>query len=163
TSTTVIGAPNPSVYGQLVTFTATLNTATATGSVSFFDGLTLLRASPVVAGTAVFTISSPTAGRHIIPTTYSGAATVTPISRLHTITASYVGNANFASSTGAISLTVLIAFTTTTLTSSANPSVLGQTVTFMATITPVPPGAGTPTGIIGFTIDANPPVAVPLP
>ncbi len=40
--------------------------------------------------------------------------------------------------------------TTTTLTSSANPSVFGQTVTFTATVAAVSPGSGTPTGTVNF-------------
>src|SRR5207249_2954219 len=38
----------------------------------------------------------------------------------------------------------------TTLTSSSNPGVLGQSVTFTATISAVFPGAGTPSGTVTF-------------
>jgi cellulase (glycosyl hydrolase family 5)/Big-like domain-containing protein len=40
--------------------------------------------------------------------------------------------------------------TTATLTSAANPSVFGQSVTFTARVAPVPPGTGTPTGAVTF-------------
>ena len=40
--------------------------------------------------------------------------------------------------------------TTTVLSSSANPACLGQSVTFTATVAPVPPGTGTPTGTVTF-------------
>jgi hypothetical protein len=40
--------------------------------------------------------------------------------------------------------------TTTTLTSSPNPSCLGQPVTLTATVKPVVPGNGTPTGTVAF-------------
>jgi streptogramin lyase len=40
--------------------------------------------------------------------------------------------------------------TTTTITSSANPSVFGQAVTFTATVSATPPGSGTPTGTVTF-------------
>jgi len=40
--------------------------------------------------------------------------------------------------------------TTTTLTSSANPSTSGQSVTFTATVAAVSPGTGTPTGTVNF-------------
>ena len=39
----------------------------------------------------------------------------------------------------------------TTLTSSANPAVPGQSVTFTAIIAAVAPGGGTPTGSVTFT------------
>ena len=42
------------------------------------------------------------------------------------------------------------ASTTTTLTSSANPSVFGQSVTFTAVVAAVPSGGGTPTGTVNF-------------
>src|SRR5439155_6325615 len=42
------------------------------------------------------------------------------------------------------------------VTSSANPSVFGQSVPFTATVAAVPPGAGTPSGTVTFTIDGTP-------
>lgn len=42
------------------------------------------------------------------------------------------------------------AATTTTVTSSANPAVVGQSVTFTATVSVVAPGTGTPTGAVTF-------------
>src|SRR5262249_53598589 len=71
----------------------------------------------------------------------------------HAITATYSGDANFNGSTGSLTQTVNKASTTTTLSSSANPSVFGQSVTFTATVAAVSPGAGTPTGTVQFTID----------
>jgi Bacterial Ig-like domain (group 3) len=46
--------------------------------------------------------------------------------------------------------TVKQASTTTSVVSSANPSVAGQAVTFTATVSPVSPGSGTPTGTATF-------------
>ncbi len=45
---------------------------------------------------------------------------------------------------------------TTTVTSSANPSVVGQAVTFTAQVAPVPPATGTPLGTVQFTVDGIP-------
>ena len=45
--------------------------------------------------------------------------------------------------------------TTTTLTSSANPSVAGTPVTFTATVASVIPGAGTPTGTVQFRFEGD--------
>ncbi len=47
-------------------------------------------------------------------------------------------------------LTVNKANTTTTVTASPNPSVIGEQVTFTATVAAVAPGAGTPTGTVDF-------------
>ena len=91
TTTTLLVAPNPSVYGQSVTFTATvianvLDAGTPTGTVTFIDGSTTLgTASLGTNGQAVFTTSLLTAGRH-------------------EITASYNGNANFVTSTSAAAI-----------------------------------------------------------
>ncbi len=46
--------------------------------------------------------------------------------------------------------------TTTTLTSSVNPAVGGQPVTFIATVSPASPAAGTPTGLVIFTANGTP-------
>ena len=40
--TMVTSSVNPSTYGQTVTLTATVSPSTATGSVTFYDGLTVL-------------------------------------------------------------------------------------------------------------------------
>jgi hypothetical protein len=46
--------------------------------------------------------------------------------------------------------------TTTSLSSSPNPSSLGQAVTYTATLTPVPPASGTPTGTVSFADGGTP-------
>jgi hypothetical protein len=48
---------------------------------------------------------------------------------------------------------VQLAATTTTVASSVNPLVVGQSVTFTATVTANGPGGGTPTGTVQFQID----------
>ena len=69
----------------------------------------------------------------------------------HSIIAIYSGDTNFATSTSS-TLTQIVnkGSTTTTITSSVNPSVLGQPVIFTATIAVVLPAIGTPTGSITF-------------
>ncbi len=71
----------------------------------------------------------------------------------YTITALYApDNSNFIGSSSADLLqTVNQAGTTTTVTSSANPSVFGQTVTFTATVSVISPGTGTTTGTVTFS------------
>ncbi|WP_327188694.1 Ig-like domain-containing protein [Streptomyces xinghaiensis] len=138
TTTTVTSAPDPSVFGEPVTFTATVaatvpGAGTPTGTVTFvIDGITTVT-QPLVAGVATLTSSSLEIGPH-------------------TIQASYNGDALFAASGGADTHTVDRAPTTTVSTSSPNPSLPGRLVTFTATVTPVPPGTGTPTGTVTFVI-----------
>ena len=68
-----------------------------------------------------------------------------------TITASYSGDSNFSTSTSAgLTQTVNQASTSTTVSSSVNPSSFGESVIFTATVGPVTPGAGTPSGTISF-------------
>jgi hypothetical protein len=139
TTTTLASSANPSVFGQSVTFTATVNAVapgagTRTGTVTFKEGATTLGTGTLSSGQATFVTSALSVGAH-------------------TITAIYGGDANFTGSdnTGSpLTQTVNPANTTTTLASSANPSVSGQSVTFTATVSAVAPGAGTPTGTVTF-------------
>lgn len=69
----------------------------------------------------------------------------------HSITARYAGDAGFAASTSAAKVeTITKVQTLTSLVSSLNPSLHGQSVTFTASIAVVPPGTGTPTGTLTF-------------
>lgn len=75
TTLNLTSTPNPSIFGQLVTFTASLNPATATGTVTFVaDNNQTLGTRPVVNGSAVLTTSSLITGSHQITATYSGDA-----------------------------------------------------------------------------------------
>jgi len=135
-STTGLGSsPNPSTYGQSVTFTATVTSSagTPTGSVTFKDGAaTLGTGSLNGSGQATFSTSSLGVGPH------------------SSITAVYSGDANFSTSTSsALSQTVNQASSTTGLNSSSNPSSLGQSVTFTATVT------SGDTGTVNFKDGAN--------
>jgi len=147
TRTAVSSSINPSVYGQSVTFTATVTASapgsgTPTGTVTFYDGSTQL-------GTG--TLNSSSSATLAIATLGAGT---------HTITATYGGDTNFLTSTSAtFTQTVNQDATQTALTSSHNPSVYGQSVTFTATVTASSPGSGTPTGSVEFydgTTDLGP-------
>ncbi len=137
-TTALVVDTNPSVFGQSVTFTATVTatppgSGTPTGTVTFLDGATSI-GTGTLDGSGVATLAT-------------GALSVAT----HSITAQYAGDANFGPSTStAVSQVVNQAATTTALTSGANPSVFGQNVTFTATVTPTAPGAGTPTGTVTF-------------
>jgi hypothetical protein len=81
TSTSVVSSLNPSIYGQSVTFTATVSNTSGsggspTGSVEFFDGATDLGTGTPLAGGAssfisTFTISTLSAGSHSITAVYT--------------------------------------------------------------------------------------------
>jgi Tol biopolymer transport system component len=135
TTTTLLSSANPSVFGQAVTFTATVTSpgGAPTGTVTFSDNSTTLGSGSLDA---------------------SGMATLTTASLAvgpHSITASYSGDANFTSSSSSpLSQTVNKAATTVTSTSSLNPNVFGESVTFSAFVAPVAPGAGSPAGTVSF-------------
>ena len=129
---------NPSVYGQPLTFTATVSASspgsgTPTGTVTFSVGSTVLGTATLSGGSASITTSSPLAVGN------------------DTIKASYGGDTNFKTSAGTVVQTVDQDSTTTSLASSANPSVYGQSVTFTATVGANAPGSGTPAGSVTFT------------
>ena len=136
TTTALIASPNPSAFGQSVTFTATVSSAsgTPTGTVTFKDGANTLGTGTLSGGVATLSTSLLALGGH-------------------TITAVYGGDTNFTGSTSSgLTQTVNQGATTTAVTSSFNPSVFGQSVTFTATVSSA---SGTPTGTVTFKDGAN--------
>lgn len=109
TTVNLASSPNPSISGQTVTFTAIVSPSSATGVVTF----------PGCTGSLV-----------------GGQAQCSTILALppgvQSITATYGGDSNYSGSTSAPLLQTVKQNTATTLTSSANPSTLGQSVTFTA-------------------------------
>ncbi|MFJ5275105.1 beta strand repeat-containing protein, partial [Streptomyces sp. NPDC088358] len=137
TTTTLTSAPDPSSFGQAKILTATVavvppGVGSPTGTVSFFDGATLIGTSTLTAGTATLTTSTLTVGTH-------------------PLTAVYGGDGDFNGSTSPVDTqTVSAADTTTTLTSAPDPSVFGEGKVLTATVTVVAPGVGSPTGTVSF-------------
>src|ERR1019366_9456144 len=128
TSTALTSSPNPSVWEQSVTFTATVAPTPDGGTVTFTYGSTTLCAAVALAnGVATCVYSALPAGSD-------------------TVTAAYSGDTNFASSSGTVVQKVNRATTTTKVISSPNPSQYNQSVTFTATVTPTPDG-----GTVTFT------------
>ena len=124
----LVSSPNPSVYGQPVTLTATIAPqyeGTATGTVTFYDSGTVLGSSAVSGNAAALTVNSLSVGTHSLKAIYSGDDNVT-------------------GSSAGLSQTVNRAATATALVSSQNPAYIAQLVTF--TITVAPQFSGTPTG-----------------
>lgn len=75
-TTTLTSSVNPSGPGEFVTFTATVTGAgpVPTGTVSFYDGATLLATVAVSSGVATFTIGTLTPGTHPMTAVYGGDA-----------------------------------------------------------------------------------------
>jgi hypothetical protein len=141
TTTAVASSVNPSVFGQTVTFTATVTpasgTATPTGIVTYFDGTAALGTGTLSNGKATFSTSALAAAGHAI-------------------TAGYGGDGTFMVSTSpALTQTVNMDASKTAITLSANSAVYSQGVTFTATVTAASPGAGTPTGTVTFLDDTT--------
>jgi hypothetical protein len=73
-SVTLTSSPNPAVAGQLVTVTATVTPAGATGTVRFLDGATVLGTTILSGGTAALSTAALAVGTHAITADYSGDA-----------------------------------------------------------------------------------------
>jgi hypothetical protein len=134
TATALTSSLDPSVFGQSVTFTATVNPSSGpTGTVQFFDGVNSLGTVALSGGTASLTTSALAVGTHFITATYSGDTTYggsTSSAVTQTVAAGTIG-------------------TTTQVTSSLNPSAFGQQVTFSATVSPLSGATGTVTFMDG--------------
>ncbi len=148
TATTLASSANPSTQLQPLTLTATVAASypgalagtvfpTVVGTVQFFDGVTAI-------GTA--TVNA------------QGVATLTATTLLvgtHSLTACYQNSLNFMPSCSPVVTQVVTAAsvpvaTVTLLTSSLNPSVVGQAVTFTATVETTGAIPATPTGAVSF-------------
>ena len=126
-------APDPSNVGQAYTVQWSVTVSapgagTPTGNVTVSDG-TVSCSAAVAAGSCVLT--STTSG-------------------VKTLTATYAGDTNFATSAGTTDHIVNVAAPTATVvarTAGSSPSVFGESVTFTATVSS---GLGTPTGTVQF-------------
>ncbi|WP_276208003.1 Ig-like domain-containing protein, partial [Streptomyces malaysiense] len=148
-ATVLTSAPDPSVFGQGKILTATVSAVapgagTPTGTVSFFDGATLLGTGTLSGGTASFTTGGLSVGAH-------------------SLTAVYGGDGDFVGSTSPVdSQSVVKGSSSTVVTVAPDPTVFGQAKTFTATVTAVAPASGTPSGTVTFFIGGipQPPVAL---
>jgi hypothetical protein len=153
-TTTVVSSLNPSAVGQDVTITAIV-------SASDFQG------TPT--GTVTFTIDGQddaTAALSVVGGV-DEAELVTSMLEIgqHTVTAEYSGDTSFNPSSGSLPTQTVIAAplqsTETTISSSSDPSTVGESVTFTALVTPRAAG-GAPSGMVIFAIDGitEPPAPV---
>jgi RHS repeat-associated protein len=128
TSTELVSNRSQAYVGQNLVLTATVTGVSPTGTVTFKDGTTTLGSSSISAGKATLTKSLSTTG-------------------LRNLTAAYGGNtANNTSTSAPIGVTINPKnITTTDLTASPNPALVGQSVTLTATVNGV-----NPTGTVTF-------------
>ena len=142
TATTIASGSNPAVAGAPLLLTATVVQSGTTGSggaftgtVTFSDGATVLGSAAIsAAGIATLSVSSLNVGSH-------------------SLSANYGGNANYVASTSAsLGETLVAALTTTTLTSSAAPSIAGASIMLTATVIST---GGIPSGTVTFLSGAT--------
>jgi hypothetical protein len=142
-TTTTLSPLTSAVFGQNITFTATVagvpSGTPTSGTVTFDNGSTAIDCT----NSGGQTVNS------------SGVATCQtaslPVGDAE-ISATYSGNSNFGGSTSS-SLEQVVAADGTTITittASHNPSTFGESVTYTATVAANTPGSGTPTGTVGF-------------
>jgi ELWxxDGT repeat protein len=144
TKATVALSPATTLYGQLVTFTATITVVSPgagipTGSVTFKDASKVLGSGTLDAtGHATFSFATLSVGGHAINATYNGDKSF------------------FASNQSpAIGNTVNRDPTVIGFAASPNPSVVGQTITLTAVVKSTPPGSGMPSGSVTFIDNLN--------
>ena len=127
TSVALNSSLNPSSFGQNVTFRATVAPGSATGTVTFRDNGAPLGSDTLTGGVATFSSAGLTTGQHSITAAYGGDLI------------------NSGSTSAPLAQTVNLATSSTSLTSQANPLLVGQNVSLTATVTP-----GTATGRVTF-------------
>ncbi len=131
TNGTLTASANPVIAGRSVTLTAAITSpgVTPTGNVTFLDGATVLGTGALNAqGVATYTVLS------FHPAT-------------HGLIASYAGDGNSLPSSLTLSLVAQQATTSTVLSASPNPSVVGTSVVLSATVTG---NGGAPSGTVDF-------------
>jgi uncharacterized repeat protein (TIGR01451 family) len=131
TTTSLTSSANPALFGQSIVFTATVNCSSSapTGTVTFKKFSTILGTGTLgTGGTATFTTSTLPVGRQ-------------------TITAVYSGDGNCGTSNATYSEAIKLP-SAVTMTSTLNPSIFGQSVTFNANVSSS--GGGTPSGTVTF-------------
>ena len=136
TITSLVASPNPVTVGQTLNMVATVSasgTASLSGTVNFMNGSTVLGSASVnSSGVATLSIASLPAG------TYS-------------LTARYMGNSNYLTSTSpasSVAVTTSAPTTTISLVALPNPVTEGQALVLTATVTES--GTPSPTGTVSF-------------
>lgn len=135
TTTKVVTSNSPAFVQQSVTFTASVTSGYGPipdgETVTFYDGTTAIGATTTSGGSALFSTTSLAAGNH-------------------TIRATYAGDTNLKTSSGAVTQTVNRYLPTVTLSTNPNPTNYGQVVQLTSTVSSSAPSA--PTGTVTFKV-----------
>jgi hypothetical protein len=158
TTTVLASSPNPTVFGQPVTFTATVavvppGIGTPTGTVTFLDGTTTLGTGTLAAGVATYTTNALAVASHALTAVYGGdtndaGSTSTVVSQ---VVSKAIPTLQFqqAVGTGAEILTVTV-----------SPTLTGSVPTGSVTFTFTLSGVTTTLGTVPVTIQSGSAVAV---
>jgi hypothetical protein len=145
TMTALVSSSNPALSGDLLALQAAVTVAVPqaarpTGLVTFMDGAAVL---------GIGTLN---------PFGLATLETTLQATGYHAVTAVYQGDPNFTgSSSPTLEQLVNQALTAVTLTSTADPGLAGQPITFVVAVTPIDntPGIGQPTGTVLFQEDGS--------
>lgn len=133
---------NPSVIGDNLVFTATLTPATGSGAVQFFDGSTSISgAIQLTNGSASISTSTLALGSHSITARYTGDNQITA-----SVSPAFMQNVVKGNTSIAVALTA-----------GTNPSLVGDSLTFTASVAPT-----AVTGSVMF-FDGSSPISGDLP
>ena len=143
TTTTVASSAPGAVWGQAVSFTATVTPSSATGTVQFQIGGVNL-GTPVTVSGGVAT---------------SGATSALSVGG-HAVTAVYSGDVTHLGGSGSLTQNIAKSATSVALSAPAT-TTYGAAVTLTATLSVTAPGAGTPTGTVTFTAGGIEPERLP--
>ena len=148
TATAVSPDPSSVAIGDTITYAATVTDTSASpttpsGSVSWADGN--VGGSFSNSGSCTLgTLDATSASCTVIYTPPSVAGTVT-------ITATYTADVEHSGSSGTSTLTVSLRTTSTTVSPNPSTAIIGNTITYTATVEDISPGsASTPTGAVSW-------------
>ena len=158
TTTSLAFTPLAPAIGQAITFTATVSaSATAiaatplAGTVSFYDGTTLIGSGTIAPVTTAGVTS------YVATLLYAFTGTT----RSHTVTATYVGNTVYATSSSvALPISLAAAAATIVLTSNVTNTVSGLSVVLTATVSGTTTTGVGPTGVVSFYLSGPTPALI---
>jgi hypothetical protein len=136
------------VVGSPITFTVTVTGGSVApgGTVTFTD----LTYNGTTAVSSTLAINVPLNANGQASVTTSSLAAGNGNLGSHFVKANYNGDANHAAASVTMVQKVHANASTLALVSTTSPSNFGQSVSFTATVSPLPNGAGTPTGMVTF-------------